>query len=269
MSTDDAAALARSWLRSSSTATLCTLSTAAGLEGFPFGSIVPYALDERGRPLLLLAEIAEHTKNAADDARASVFVAEAGRSGDPQAGWRLNLAGTLTRLQTKTQTPKRAAARGEVIDDDAHERLLARYLERVPGAVASLATHDFFLWRLDVLRVRNIAGFGRIYWVDGQDMVIDDAVEGADAAVAHMNADHAGALKEMCLAFAGVTPALATLEHIDAAGMFVRTTAPDQLLRFSFDDVVDGSGVRQAVIAVLQQARRALASAAARATERG
>lgn len=153
---DDPAALARHWLSTSTSGTLCTLSTAKDLDGFPFGSIVPYALDDKGRPLLLLAQIAEHARNAARDPRVSLFVAEQGRDGDPQAGWRINVAGLLTRL---------------AVDDAVSADGLARYVARVPAASSYAATHDFFLWRLAPVRVRLIAGFGRIHWVDGADLL--------------------------------------------------------------------------------------------------
>ncbi len=33
------------------------------MPGFPFGSVVPYCLDEQGRPLILISRIAQHTHN--------------------------------------------------------------------------------------------------------------------------------------------------------------------------------------------------------------
>ena len=255
----DPATLARRWLLENGTATLCTLSTAQGLEGFPFGSIVPYALDGEGRPLILIAEIAEHTRNAELDPRVSLFVSEPNRSGDPQSGWRLNVAGRLTRLRTASNTPRRPAACEEIVDDEVHEHLLARYVERVPAAKTYAAEHDFFLWRLEVERVRNIAGFGRIHWVEGQDMLRIADGEGVAAskagAIEHMNQDHAESMVEMAKGLAGFTPASATMVDLDRTGIFVRTTAPERLLHFSFGREIGAGEIRHAVVDVLKRAR--------------
>ena len=43
----------------------------AGLDGWPFGSIVPYAVSPSGDPVVFLSDIAEHTKNLEQDARAA------------------------------------------------------------------------------------------------------------------------------------------------------------------------------------------------------
>lgn len=61
--------------------------------GFPFGSLVPFALDVDDRPIIVISELAVHTHNLRRDPRASLTVAEPG--GDPQRGWRLTLVGSF------------------------------------------------------------------------------------------------------------------------------------------------------------------------------
>ncbi len=261
--TADPAALARQWLLQTSTATLCTLSRAVGLEGWPFGSVVPFALDGRGAPLVLIAEIAEHTKNAEADGRVSLFVSERRDDGDPQAGWRLNLAGHLTRLRAAADSPRRPSQREEIVDDVVLETLRARYIERVPSSSSYAAQHDFFLWRLDMERVRNIAGFGRIHWIEGKELLRDPAGGGVGAAkagaIAHMNADHAANMIEMVGGLCGFAPASATMVDLDRSGMMVRTAGPERLLHFSFGREIEAKDIRHAVIDVLQRARHHLA----------
>ena len=70
--------------------TLVSLSTVATLStlspkhaGFPFGSLMPYALDSEGRPLFLISNMAMHTQNLKADPRASLFVAQTLTDGDP------------------------------------------------------------------------------------------------------------------------------------------------------------------------------------------
>src|SRR5215472_17802349 len=51
--------------------------------GFPFGSVMPYGLDDQGRPIFLISTMAMHTQNLQADPRATLFVTEPGASGDP------------------------------------------------------------------------------------------------------------------------------------------------------------------------------------------
>ena len=46
--------------------------------GFPFGSLMPYALDRQGHPIFLISTMAMHTQNLQADPRASLFVTEPG-----------------------------------------------------------------------------------------------------------------------------------------------------------------------------------------------
>lgn len=64
----------RTLLHLSSVATLSTMSRKQ--PGFPFGSLMPYALDPTGRPLFLISTMAMHTQNIKSDPRASLFVAQ-------------------------------------------------------------------------------------------------------------------------------------------------------------------------------------------------
>lgn len=62
--------------------------------GFPFGSVMPYAADEQGRPVFLISSMAMHTQNLKADARASLLVAEEA-AGDPLGAARITLAGEV------------------------------------------------------------------------------------------------------------------------------------------------------------------------------
>ena len=97
---DDAAATARGWLLQVSAGTLCTSSAQRGIEGYPFGSVVPFALTAEGLPYVLIADIAAHTANLRRDPRASLFVRQPEREveGDPQSGWRVTVLGEMQRL---------------------------------------------------------------------------------------------------------------------------------------------------------------------------
>lgn len=51
--------------------------------GFPFGSLMPYGLDDQGSPIFLISTMAMHTQNLQADPRASLFVTEPDDTGDP------------------------------------------------------------------------------------------------------------------------------------------------------------------------------------------
>ena len=48
--------------------------------GYPFGSLMPFALDGEGRPLLLISTMAMHTQNLRQDPRASLLIEIAPRT---------------------------------------------------------------------------------------------------------------------------------------------------------------------------------------------
>ncbi len=83
---------ARTLMHSGRIGSLSTLSRKQ--PGFPFGSLMPYALDGQGRPIFLISTMAMHTQNLQADPRASLFVTEPDASGDPLGASRVTLIGT-------------------------------------------------------------------------------------------------------------------------------------------------------------------------------
>ncbi|MEN0064213.1 MAG: pyridoxamine 5'-phosphate oxidase family protein [Myxococcota bacterium] len=243
---DQPAVNTRKWLLNTYSGTLCTLAIHREVDGFPFGSVVPFALDAQGRPFILTANIAAHTANLRRDPRASLMVQQPGIDGDPQAGWRITLMGRWAAVSS---------------DDPELPHLHARYQQRVPKAERYLETHDFAFWRMEAIRkVRYIAGFGKICWFDGARLLAssDPALEAsAPGAIEHMNDDHAHNLQEMCHGLYGIEPDHVEMTALHRDGFFVRTEAPSRTLFFPFTDDVGPGSVRPAVIDVLTRARRA------------
>jgi heme oxygenase (biliverdin-IX-beta and delta-forming) len=137
--------------------------------GWPFATLVAVAFDERGRPLLLLSRLAEHTKNLEACARASLLVTEApaeggeGSGADPLARGRMTLVGECARLTGAGEdgADRVAAAR-------------ARFVHAHPSAAGYASFADFAVWRLEVAHVRWVGGFGKMEWLAG-DEYADDA----------------------------------------------------------------------------------------------
>src|SRR6516225_4687779 len=101
--------------------------------GFPFGSLMPYALDAEGRPIFLVSTMAMHTQNLQADPRASLFVTEPGASGDPLGSSRVTLMGSVSRIPE----PELEAAR-------------TVYLTRYPDSKYWVDFDDFSFYRMEV-----------------------------------------------------------------------------------------------------------------------
>src|SRR5277367_2389513 len=74
-----------------SVATLSTLSRKH--LGFPFGSLMPFALDPTGRPIFLISNMAMHTQNLKTDPRCSLFIGQAVADGDSLGASRATIIG--------------------------------------------------------------------------------------------------------------------------------------------------------------------------------
>ena len=86
-----------------------------------------YVLDDRGRPITFLSDLAEHTKNIRRDGRASMLVASAVVPGDdPMSLPRVTLVGSFA-----------------LIDDDDVVVMRERFLSAHPTAASYVEFRDF------------------------------------------------------------------------------------------------------------------------------
>lgn len=125
-------------------AALATHSVA--VPGYPFASALPFATDERHRPVLLISRLAEHTQNLAADARASLMVHMPIQNGDMA---RATLIGPVTLLEPD-------------------ELMVERYLRYQPQAADFLQLGDFRFHRMEPVQARIIGGFGQAAWLAGE-----------------------------------------------------------------------------------------------------
>jgi putative heme iron utilization protein len=213
-------------------------------DGHPFLSTVQYVLDDHGHPITLISELAEHTKNARNDARASVMVSSTVRPGDdPMALPRVTLLGVL-----------------DVVPPGERDEVAGRFVDAHPTTAAYIDFADFGLWRLEISAVRFVGGYGRMSWVPVDDYRAtppDPLARHAGGIVAHMNDDHADA----CLVYvrhdAGFASATsARMIGVDEHGMDFVAMTPDgiQPARVNFDEPqTTPEGVRRAVVAMLRR----------------
>jgi putative heme iron utilization protein len=225
---------ARRYLRRHRRGVLSTISKK--LDGYPFGSVVPCVLDHCARPAIFISRLAEHTRNIEADPRVSLLVQDAGA--DVQAAARVTLVGTATR----------------VTDDPA--ALQARYVRYFPDAQRLVDLGDFAFYRIEPLTLRFIGGFGAIHWISAGSYAppANTLAECETEIIAHMNSDHAAALRDYCRHFLHKHATAVAMTGIDCDGFDVLADGEPLRLEFA-EPVVNAMAARAALVRLAQQAR--------------
>jgi heme iron utilization protein len=191
-----------------------TLSTLSRKQpGFPFGSIMPYGLDEKGRPVFLISTMAMHTQNLQADPRSSLLVTQPEASGDPLGASRVTLVGNVLAIPA----PGVAEAR-------------KLYLARYANSKNWVDFEDFSFYRMDVMDVYYVGGFGVMGWVSAAEYSYGQPDPLADVAadiIQHMNTDHGDALTLIARAFAGIESKETSMTSVDRLGFHMRLKTPD------------------------------------------
>ncbi len=213
--------------------------------GFPFGSLMPYSLDAQGCPIFLISTMAMHTQNLQVDPRASLFVTEPGASGDPLGSSRVTLVGNVIRIPQ----PELVAAR-------------TVYLTRYPDSGYWVDFEDFFFYRLDVIDVYYVGGFGVMGWVaksDYSQAQPDPLADDKRDIMQHMNADHKDALILIAKRFAGIEAQQAEMTAVDRLGFHLRLKTQDGMkgTRVAFTrEVSNPSQTREVFVEMVKQAQQ-------------
>src|SRR5215469_5244586 len=233
---------ARSVVYSGRIGTLSTLSRKQ--VGFPFGSLMPYALDPQGRPIFLISTMAMHTQNLQADPRASLFVTESDASGDPLGAARITLIGNVDRVPE----PDLVAAR-------------SLYLASYPDSKHWADFDDFFFYRMDVVDLYFVGGFGVMGWVAASEYTKakpDPLIDYRVAIMGHMNADHKNALILFAKRFTGIDAQDAEVTAVDRLGFYLRLQTKDGVhgARIAFlREVADPLQAREVFIEMVRLAR--------------
>ena len=188
---------------------VATLSTISGKHpGFPFGSLMPYALDDEGCPIFLISSMAMHTQNLKADARTSLFVQQSGSNDDPLGAARATLIGHASMLAK---------------DESASVR--ERYLDRHKNSRYWVDFSDFNFFRLRLVDIYYVGGFGVMGWAAAKDYLEaapDPLAESASGILSHMNADHVDSMLLLARVDAGIHASEATMTSVDRLGFSVR-----------------------------------------------
>jgi len=225
---------ARRYLRARQHGLLATISRS--LHGYPYGSVVPYVLDHAANPVILISDLAEHSRNLLADRRTSLLVHDP--VDDVQSGTRLTLIGDAG-----------------LVDEDA--RLKQRFVRYLPHAEHLLALGDFAFWRIKPVKLRFIAGFGDISWIAATDFAPPEntLASDEDEILTHMNQNENAALRDCCLHYYRRSATTVCMIGVDCDGFDVRVQ--DERLRFDFPTPAHGAAqVRERVAAMAREARR-------------
>ena len=186
-----------------------TLSTMSRKHmGFPFGSLMPFALELSGRPIFLISNMAMHTQNLKTDPRCSLFVGQGGSDGDPLGAARATLIG-----------------HAEPVPEQDAASVREQYLARHENSRYWVDFTDFSFFRLQPIDLYYVGGFGMMGWVDAGDYenaAPDPLAETAPDILAHMNADHVDSMILLARSYAHMEAAEASMTSVDRLGFSLR-----------------------------------------------
>jgi putative heme iron utilization protein len=206
---------------------------------------MPYALDGHGHPIFLISTMAMHTQNLQANPHASLLVTQPNVSGDPLGASRVTLLGNVLPV------PEPGVAEARTL-----------YLSRYDNSKYWVDFKDFSFYRLVVVDVYFVGGFGVMGWVSaaeydrGQPDPLADAVTDI---IQHMNTDHADALILIARAFAGIDSQEAMMTSVDRLGFHVRLKTQDgaRSARIAFlREVSSPAEARNVLVEMVAQARQ-------------
>ena len=237
-SSKDPATLARLLARSCTRAALAT-----SLNGAPYASLVLATVDLDASPLLLLSELAQHSRNIAFEPRVSLLLDGTEGRADPLTGPRLTLLGQALPA-----------------DDP---RCLARFVSHHPASALYAGFRDFHLFRVAVERGHLVAGFGRIDWIDGADFLFASKAGALAAAepeiLRHLNEDHSDAIADYARVLLGRSGTGWRMTGIDPEGIDMRCDGETARLDFVASvpsPILTPDAARAALVQLAHAARR-------------
>ncbi|MBT5109374.1 MAG: DUF2470 domain-containing protein [Rhodospirillaceae bacterium] len=232
---DSSGALARRLIRSRDRAVLAT----RGADDWPYASLVMTATTHAGAPVLLLSDLAEHTRNLRLDDRISLLFDGTGGLDDPLTGARVSVQGRAIRSASP------------------HDR--SRFLARHASARDYADFGDFNIFEIAVDRAHLVAGFGKIEWLSAADILLDgdshnDLMATEEDILSHMNADHHDAIQLYATALLGFSGSDWRLSGIDPEGADLAHKGLVSRVEFS-ERVQNADDVRREFVRLAEMAR--------------
>ena len=138
--------------------------------------------------------------------------------------------------------------------------MLTRYRAQVPNADAYLKTHDFSFWLMDdIVKIRYIAGFGRICWIEGDEYLSNEIHPTFESSkfesIEHMNEDHVDAMVDIYDGYHGKTSSSVIMTYLDSRGVFLQCQDSNHSFYVPFGKTIAEDELRVAIIRLVKQAR--------------
>lgn len=204
----------------------------------PYASLVLVAVDHDLSPILLMSDLAEHSKAIAADPRVALLFDGTAGLAQPLTGPRVTLMGRAAKTE-----------------DD---RLKQRFLRHHPDAALYAGFGDFHVYKVALECTHLVGGFGKIRWISPSELLavppLRELAESEEGIVAHMNQDHADAVRLYAERLLNLPGTGWTMTGIDAEGIDLRLAG--DVARLAFDQPIDAaSRARQTLVALVQRAR--------------
>lgn len=130
-------------VETSKTAALGTMQKDA-----PFISLVPYAVDKKGNPIIYVSELAVHTKNLQKSPNCSLMASKENKE-DVFNSQRITFMGKMEKVPAK-----------EI------EEVKKAYLAKYPDQEYLLELEDFAFYRMKITKIYYVGGFADIHWIE-------------------------------------------------------------------------------------------------------
>ncbi|CAN8260525.1 unnamed protein product [Cochlearia groenlandica] len=213
-------------------------------EGYPSGSVVDFACDADGSPILAVSSLAVHTKDMLANPKCSLLIANP----EDRAGLRITVHGDAVLVSDKDQ----AAA------------IRTAYLAKHPSAFW-VDFGDFSFMRIEPKVVRYVSGVATAFLGSGefskeeyQTAKVDPIAQYAKPVTSHMNKDHEEDTKAIVYHTTSIPVERALMLDLDSLGFNVKATIQRNTfkLRVPFPRrAQDRKDVKTLIVEMLQAAK--------------
>ncbi|KAJ0511200.1 putative FMN-binding split barrel, heme oxygenase HugZ-like superfamily [Helianthus annuus] len=213
-------------------------------EGYPSGSMVDFACDDNGSPLLSVSNLALHTKDLLTNLKCSLLIAK-----DPE---------------DKTDLIITIHGDAVTVPENARDAVRTTYMARHPDAVW-VDFDDFMFLRIEPKAVRFVSGVATALFQSGEftgnefrEAKVDKIYQFSKPITSHMNKDHVNDTKLIVQHSTSVPVDYAYMLDVDSLGFNVKAGYKDKnfKLRVAFPRrAEERKDVKTLIIEMLQAAK--------------
>lgn len=232
--------IARSFMRKWDTGVLSTQFSKNDSE-YPLGSVTPYVLTEEGDVIILISDIAIHTRNVKANPRVGFTVFDM-ESSHKQASSRVMLIGDASVVKE---------------GDTGYETVSEKYFTFFPMARNYFKAHGFDFWRIRPNHVHFIQGFGKIYTFEASEGWHTEAptwLGEEQGAITHMNDDHKDTLVAFGEKLLEKKAEEVSLISVDREGFHMKMDNSIHYINF-LNDAGDAQGLHREFVALAKSVK--------------